>query len=378
MLGGSIPRGVRMRRVLSLVMCAVSVAALVGCTSKSEPAKRPARPSREASEQPKVEQTVPVSTDVSLSAVPTVPTPTDPRILGSGNDFSVDADGRGRALARFKPPMHATRSKPGWARIVSFEVDQTKVDGVWVSGLTFSGRITEDTIITRSEQKSFGSGKFPTVSRRIGDIIKADPKWAGPTPGARVKVAFFRKRSASVVITTITEMDVVLKSVRLPDAKPVYEKKPKDGLLAEVFEETGAYRAEIVGYIVDFKPRPQPKSGEWIREFVVDKNGERYLQSGWFNRPYAAWGHPPQPRVRPESEAERSAQERAVARASKDVRAESGPVDAPVYAYVVRVWIPDGTSGDIIVDNAGRVGYDPSLRYIPPLTLQPWSAYSKR
>lgn len=366
-----------MRRPVLLAVPVMSAVILAGCSPSAASVTKATAPSREAPPA-KVQGVASTSAATSSSVVPTVPTPADPQFSGSENDFSVGPDGRGHAFARFKPPMHASRSKPYWSRIVSFEVDSTKIDGVWVYGMTFSGRITEDTVITRQEQQSFGSGKFPTISRRVGDIIKADPDWAGPTPGASVKVSFLRKRDSGVVVRTITETFPVLKSVRLPDAKPVYEKKPTDRLLAEVFDETGAYRAEIVGYIVDFQPVPRPKSGAWIRELVVDKNGERYLQVGGHHRPYAAFGHPPRPRIEPESEVERRARERAVARARKTVGAKDGPVDATVYAYVVRVWIPDGTSGDIIVDNDGSVGHDPRQGYISPLTLQPVSAIDRR
>lgn len=369
-----------MHRMVWLVTCvAFAVTSISACTSKAGQVRTSEKAAREASAtaEAAVKKMGQGRASSSPSVISTVPTPAPPRFLQNEVRFAVGPDGRGQALARFIPPMSASHSRPGWSRIARFEVDQTQVDGVWVERMTFSARITEDTIITRQEQKSFGSGKFPTVSRRVGDIVRADPKWAGPTPGAYVTLEFMRGRKG-VVIRTIRETDGVLKSVRLPDVVRVYEKKPSDGVLAAAFDKTGAYAASIVGYVVDFKPRPQPKNGAWIREFVIDKDGERYVRVGGHHRPYAAFGHPPAARVEPESAAEGSARERAVAVAMKAVGAESGPTDAAVYAYVVRVSIFDGTSGDIIVGNDGSVGYEPGHRYVPQLTLQPFKALVRR
>jgi hypothetical protein len=236
--------------------------------------------------------------------------------------------------------------------------------------MTFWGRLTTDTVITTQEQTDFGSDEFPTITRRVSDILRANPRWGGPTANARVVVTFQITGDGPVHILTLTQIDPIWKTVRLPGAGPTYSQGGQaDPLVRSALAKTGAERGAIVGYVVDFIYR-QPREVSLL-ELVVAKNGSLYHTVGGFGGPGGAFVGKPPPRTQPESAAERSAQDAALASAARVVHsreplyAASPPI---VYGYIVRITLRGGSTVDGVGQNNGLSG-----NWQTGVMLQPWA-----
>jgi hypothetical protein len=307
----------------------------------------------------------------TASATPssTLPTPPPPH-FSAEQSFAADAKGTGRALATVAGHWSTNPGHKGWSRIVRFVVDDTKVDGVWVHNMTFWGRLTTDTVVTIQEQTDFGSDEFPTITRRVSDILGANPRWGGPTANVRVVLTFQITGDGPVHVLTLTQIDPVWRTVRLPGAGPTYSQGGQpDPLVRSALAKTGALRGAIVGYVVDFIYRkPQEVS---ILELVVAKNGSLYRMVGGLGEPGGAFDGKPPPRAQPESAAERKARDAALASATQVVHS-SEPLYAAsqptVYGYIVRITQRGGFSVDGVVQNDGLSG-----NWQTSVMLQPWT-----
>ena len=354
------------RFVMPLVTLAISL--LVACAPVHTAVNKSGLGS---SYPPGVSSVVPTA---SVTPTSTLPTPAPPRFLAE-QSFVADAKGRGEAMATFVGHWSSNPGHKGWSRIAHFAVDDTKVDGVWVYNMTFWGRLTTDTVITTQEQTAFGSDEFPTITRRVADILRANPGWGGPMANARVAVTFQITGDGPVHILTLRQLDPIWKTARLPGAGPTYSRGGQaDPLVRSALAKTGAVRGAIVGYVVDFKYR---KANELsILELVVAKNGSLFHMVGGLGGlvgPGGPFVGKPPLRAQPESAAERTARDAALARAAQVVHSSEplyGASQPLVYGYVVRITRQGGTSLDGLVQNNGLSG-----NWQTSVMLQPWTPH---
>ena len=301
----------------------------------------------------------PATSTVKAPKLPTFP---------QGAAFVVEANGSGKAVARFTAPT-PTPDEKRWHRTAKFVIEQSVIDGLWVDSLIFWGRLGEDTIITTREQSAFGSNEFVTVSRRVRDILRDDPEWQGLEDNARVSLTFTVDGTGPVKVQTITGLDPTFKTVRLSDPGPHYAYgAAPDPVIGNAIVRSDGTTGSIIGYLVDYKDW---KSGNGpVGEFFVDKAGGLFRSVGAMGRPRSAFGQAAQPRSGPESSREAAARTKAVARGLREVRRhpELSAATGVVYGYLVRVARDDGTSVDVVVGNDGRFTGDAQQ-----VKLQPWS-----
>jgi len=303
-----------------------------------------------------------------LLASSTVKTPGMPS-FPSGRSFAVDRNGRGKAVARF---MSTDPSPEPWHRVARFIVDSTEIDGISVEGLTLSGRLSDDTVVTTTEQLAFDSEEFVTVSRRVRDILRDDPDWRGLDGDPRVSVTFERNGNGPVDVRTIRVLDRRFRSLTINDFGPQYNlKSTTDPLVRNALLQSAGTTASIVAYIVDFKQ--SPTGG--IRELYVGKSGALFRPIGYMSRPRSAFGHSADPRLGPEPAHEAAQRRAAIAAAESSIAASQLEVTSSkgeVFAYLIRVRRADGSHVDVLVNNSGLVEGQAD-----GLNLQPWPPASK-
>lgn len=353
-----VARGDRLaRRFATLAVTAVIAGSMLTGCGRTEAPVRARVPGRPPAQEPVAEET-------STVRAPALPT------FENSTWFVVGADGTGKAVARFDASAPGPERRR-WHRVVRLIVDGTKVDGVWVDNVTFEGRLTLDTVVTAKYETAAGSGKYRKVSRRLEDILAADPSWRGFDDDTRVSVTFKKVGNGPVSIQTMTALDPVPKWVTLPDPGPQYRYgKATDPIVINAMSKLDGESASIVGYVIDYVT-PESR-GRSILEMVVGKDGKGYRLTGW-GRPRAAFGHEAPRRAQPEPAGEASQRRRAEAVGSR-LTATIIPKGRPaVFAYIVRVHRIDGTVMDVVVEADAR----PEWGEPRQVRVQPWRAPSE-
>lgn len=303
--------------------------------------------------------------DAGMLASSTVRPPNLPS-FPQGQAFVVDKTGAGKASALVVAPAP---SREPWHRVAKFTVNQTVIDGVWVDNLTFEGRLNDDTVITTREQVAFGSNSFITVSRRVSDILGANPGWRGLDDGSPVSVTFQRHGNGPVKVLSVTGMEPVFRSATLANPGPDYSfARATDPIMRNALLASDGETASIIGYQVSFS-KPGSSAGPTV-ELVVGKTGALYIGVGMMNRSsHGAFGRQADPRIGSESKDEAAARDTAVSNAERTVKRMLGipAAKGTVFGYLVRVVYGDGTYSDVFVENNGRVSGGRGRA-----KLQPW------